>query len=296
MRLAYAGTAPLAVGVLAGLVAGPHEVVSVVTTPDKPRGRHGAPQPSPVKLAALELGLPVQQPDRPDDPAAVADLLALSPDVLVVCAYGRIIRAPLLAALPVLVVHPSAVPRWRGAAPVVRALMAGERRIGIATLRMTEGVDEGPVGDLRWLDVPDTADAGDVYELIAPLAAQSVLATLAALADGSIVWRPQEGEPSYAPKVAEADRSVDWRRSPAEIVNQIRALSPQIGAVTELGGKRLLLWRAASSQELPAGQKERLFVAAGDSFVEILELQPEGKRRMTAGEYLRGAGRGLARP
>ena len=296
MRLAYAGTTSLAVGVLAGLAAGSHEIVGVLTTPDKPRGRHGGLQPSPVKVAALEMGLPVQQPDRPDAPAAVGDLLALSPDVLVVCAYGRILRAPLLEALPVLVVHPSAVPRWRGAAPVVRALMAGERRIGVATLRMTEGVDEGPVGDLRWLDLPDAADAGEAYELIAPLAAQSVLATLTAMADGSIVWRSQEGEPSYASKVTEADRQVDWQRSPAEIVNQIRALSPQIGAVTELGGKRLLLWRAVAATELPVGKKERLFVAAKGGFVEIIELQPEGKRRMTAGEYLRGAGRDLARP
>ncbi|MGO8683028.1 MAG: methionyl-tRNA formyltransferase [Thermoleophilia bacterium] len=294
MRLAFAGTAPLAATVLAGLVASSHQVVCVITTPDKPRGRHGTPQPSPVKVAARELGLPVQQPERPGERGALADLLAQSPDILVACAYGRIVGAPLLAALPVIVVHPSSVPHWRGAAPVVRALMAGEKRIGVATLRMVAAVDAGPVGDLRWLDVPVDADAGAVYEQIAPLAVESMLATLAAVEDGSIVWRPQIGEPTYAAKVVEADRRIDWQRPASAIVNQIRALSPQIGAVTELGGRRLLVWRAAAATQLPEQQKQRLFVAAGTGFVEILDLQPAGGRRMAAAEYLRGTGRSLA--
>lgn len=294
MRLAFAGTAPLGAAVLAGLVASSHQVVYVITTPDKPRGRHGTPQPSPVKVAAHELGLSVQQPERPGERGALADLLAHSPDMLVACAYGRIIGVPLLAALPAIVVHPSCVPRWRGAAPVVRALMAGDERIGIATLRMTTAVDAGPVGDLRWFDVPDAADAGTVYEQIAPLAVESVLATLAAVEDGSIVWRPQVGEPTYAAKIVAADRRIDWQQPAATIVNQIRALSPQIGAVAELAGRRLLVWRAAAVAMLPEQQKDRLFVAAGTGFVEILELQPAGGRRMAAGEYLRGAGRGLA--
>jgi methionyl-tRNA formyltransferase len=294
MRLAFAGTAPLAADVLAGLVRGPHAVVCVITTPDKPRGRHGTPQPSAAKVAAETLGPPVLQPDRPDDESAVTTLMKYQPDVLVVCAYGRIIRRPLLETLPVIVVHPSAVPRWRGAAPVVRALMAGETEIGVATLLMTEGVDEGPVGDLRSVTVPPEADAGRAYELIAPVAVESVLATLAAMADGSIAWREQEGEATYAVKVEPGEREIDWRRPAREIVDQVRALAPHIGAVAELGGKRVLVWRARAATELPAARKDQLFVPAGQNFVELLEVQPEGKRRMTAGEFLHGAGRALA--
>ena len=296
MRLAFAGTAALAGAVLAGFEAGPHEIVCVVTTPDKPRGRSGTPQPSPAKVEAQRFGLPVLQPERPDEEGALAEILAQRPDVMVVCAYGRIIRKPLLEALPVIVVHPSAVPRWRGAAPVVRALMAGEREIGVATLLMTEGVDEGPVGDLRMVAIPADADAGQAYALVAPVAVEGVLATLGAMADGSVQWRPQTGEATYAAKLEEGDRRIDWDRPAAEIVDQVRALSPQIGAVAVLGGKRVLVWRAKALPEMPAERKERLFVAAGEGVVEILGIQPEGRRRMTAAEYLRGAGRALAQP
>jgi methionyl-tRNA formyltransferase len=296
MKLAFAGTAALAGDVLAGLAAGPHEIVCVVTTPDKPRGRHGTAQPSPVKEEAVRLRLPLLQPERPDEAGALAELLAFAPEVLVVCAYGRIIRRALLHALPVLVVHPSAVPRWRGAAPVVRALMAGEREIGVATLLMTEGVDEGPVGDLRPLSIPADADAGQAYALIAPVAVDSLLSTLAGMADGSIVWRPQTGEATYAAKIEEADRQIDWSRPARQIADQVRALSPQVGAVAELGGKRVLVWRAVALTEAPAERKERLFVPAAEGVVEILEIQPEGRRRMTAAEYLRCAGRALAQP
>jgi methionyl-tRNA formyltransferase len=296
MRVAFAGTAPLAAAVLGGLASGPCRVVCVITTPDKPRGRHGTPQPSPTKVAAEELGLPVLQPERPDDEAALAALMGFTPEVLVVCAYGRIIRAPLLRALPVIVVHPSAVPCWRGAAPVVRALMAGETELGVATLRMTEGVDEGPVGDLRWVHVPPEADAGRAYELLAPAAAASVQATLHAMADGTIVWREQEGEPTYATKIEAGDREIDWRWPARAIVDQVRALSPHVGAVTVLDGKRVLVWRARAAAELPAERKGRLFMPAAEGFVELLEVQPEGRRRMTAGEFLRGIGRALAQP
>ena len=281
--------------VLSRIAASPHEVVVCLTTPDRPRGRHGAPQPSPLKEAALELGLPVLQPDGLAEPAALADLLEFSPDVFVACAYGRIVPSQVFGALPSLVVHPSLVPHWRGAAPVVRALMAGETELGVTILQMTAGVDEGPVADARPVTVPRDADAARAYELLAGPAAAGLLATLAALADGTVVFTPQQGTPDYADKITEADRAIDWRRPAPIIADQVRALSPDVGAHTELGGRRLLVWKATPYGALPPGgaTRDRLVVPCGDGVLEILELQEAGRRRMTAQEYLRGAGRRL---
>jgi methionyl-tRNA formyltransferase len=296
LRIAWAGTARFAVLVLSKVAASRHEIVVCLTTPDRPRGRHGAPQPSVLKEAARELGVPVVQPDDLRAPEARADLLAFTPDVLVACAYGRIVPPELFTALPSLVVHPSLVPHWRGAAPVVRALMAGETRLGVATIAMAAGIDEGPIADEREVTVPRDADAGAAYELLAGPAADSLLATLAAMADGSLAYTPQQGEADYAAKINEADRVVDWRRPATEIADQVRALSPEVGAHTELGGRRVLLWKAAPLAALPDGGRalDRLIVPTGRGHLEILELQEAGRRRMTAHDYLRGAGRRLA--
>ena len=166
----------------------------------------------------------------------MADLLAFAPQVLVVCAYGQILRQNLLDAVMTIVVHPSLVPRWRGAAPVERALMAGETELGVTILKMTAGVDEGPIGAARRVSVPADADAGRAYELLAPPAVDGVLATLAAIADGSVAWREQAGAPTFAAKIGPDDRRIEWSRSAKAITDQIRALAPHIGAVTELLG------------------------------------------------------------
>lgn len=296
MRIAWAGTARFAVLVLSKVAASSHEIVVCLTTPDRPRGRHGAPQPSVLKEAALELGVAVVQPDDLRAPDARADLLAFTPDVLVACAYGRIVPPELFTALPSLVVHPSLVPHWRGAAPVVRALMAGETRLGVATIAMAAGIDEGPIADEREVIVPRGADAGAAYELLAGPAADSLLATLAAMSDGSLAYTPQQGDADYAAKITETDRAVDWRRPAAEIADQVRALSPDVGAHTELGGRRVLLWKAVPLAGLPDGDRatDRLIVPTGQGQLEILELQEAGRKRMTAHDYLRGAGRRLA--
>jgi methionyl-tRNA formyltransferase len=297
MRLAYAGTAAFGVAVLEGLLASEHEVVVTVTTPDKPRGRRGTAQPSECKQAALARGLPVLQPEELSAPESLTELMACAPDALVACAYGRIVRQPVLEALLALVVHPSLLPRWRGAAPVERALMAGETELGVATLRMTAGVDEGPVGDVRTVAVTPDADAGAVYDALAGPAVDGLLATLRAVGDGSVVWKPQTGEPSYAAKITPADRQLDWRRPARELAAQVRALSPHIGTVTELDGRRTLVWAAQALDRPPDGiGRDRLLMSTGDGWLEILALQPESRRPMTAAEYLRGAGRSLARP
>ena len=292
MRLAYAGTAPFAALVLSELVARRADVAVVVTRPDRPRGRHGTPQPSPVKQLALLRHLPLLQPGRLAG-EHLEEMMRLQPGVLAVCAHGEIIRREVLDRLPVVVTHPSAVPRWRGAAPVERALMAGETEIGVATLLMTSGVDEGPLGDLRTVHVPADADAGKAYELLAPAAAEGLMAVLAAMEDGSIVWCEQRGEPTFAAKLDKAGRSIDWRDPAQRIVDQVRALSPAIGATATIGGRDLIVWRARALPAPPDGDAERLVVAAGEGWVEILELQAPGKRRVTIAEYLRGAGRWL---
>ena len=295
MRFAFAGTAPFAELVLAGLIDADAVPLAVVTNPDRPRGRHAAPQPPAIKLAALARGLPVLQPQSVSGPEAVAQMLAYGPQVLVVCAYGQIVGQDLLDVLPAIVVHPSLVPRWRGAAPVERALMAGETELGVTVLRMSGGIDEGPVGDARLVPVPRDADAGRAYELLAPAAVAGLLATLGGMASGSLRWRAQKGEVTYAAKITPQDRVIDWARPAQVIVDQVRALAPHIGAVTDLLGKRTLIWRAAvGGGPLPAPSRERLTLPAGDGWVDVLELQQEGRTRMPAGEFLRGAGRALA--
>jgi methionyl-tRNA formyltransferase len=295
MRVAFAGTAPFAERVLTGVLASRHPPVVVVTNPDRPRGRHGTPRPPGIKLAAEAAGLPVLQPERVGEPAAVAELLGYAPDVFVACAYGQIVGQRLLDALPCIVVHPSPVPRWRGAAPVERALMAGETGLGVATLRMTAGVDEGPVADERRVVIPADADAGRAYELLAPVAVDSLIATLDAIDDGSVFWRDQTGPASYAAKIAPEDRAIDWTRPATAIADQVRALSPHIGAVTELLGRRTTIWRARAAAGPPPGPSpDRLAIAAGEGWLEVLELQQEGRTRMGAAEFLRGAGRALS--
>jgi methionyl-tRNA formyltransferase len=338
MRVAFAGTAPFADAVQRGLFDTPYEPVVVVTNPDRSKGRRGTPQPPVVKVTALQRGLPVLQPERLSGPAAVEGLLAHAPDTLVACAYGQIVGRDVLDALPCVVVHPSLVPRWRGAAPVERALMAGETELGVTVLRMTAGVDEGPVAETRVVHVSREADAGQAYAALAPLAIEALQSTLAAMEAGTVVWEEQRGVPTHAAKVAPEERLLDWTRGAQEIVDKVRALAPHIGAVTELLGERALIWRAAPAPQPEAGSGggslapvihgpaaeattpgtspeivtsavsppaltpgvpfvvggERLLFGAGDGAVEVLDLQRAGGRRMSAAEFLRGAGRALA--
>jgi methionyl-tRNA formyltransferase len=293
VKVLYAGTAPFAVLVLRRLMLSGHPVVGCLTTPDRPRGRHGSPQPSPLKEEAISTGLPVVQPESLRSAEALDELLSLAPDLLVACAYGMIVPAALLDRLDALVVHPSAVPRWRGAAPVERALMAGETELAVTTMKMTEGVDEGPVADLRAVTVPRDCDAGGAYELLAGPAAEGLVDALDQVASGTVVWRPQVGEPTYAEKLGEADRIIDWARPAQAIADQVRALSPSIGAVAELGGRRVLIWAARVLPEAAPAAPDKLVLPCGSGCLDVLEVQEAGRRRMTTAEYLRGAGRRL---
>lgn len=267
MRLIVAATAPFGAAVLEGLAAR-HDIELLVTRPDRPRGRGrklGAP---PAKEHALRLGIPVLAPERLE--AAPGEAATI-----VVCAYGLLIPSHLLDERLWLNVHPSLLPRWRGPAPVERALMAGDTQTGVTIHRTTAELDAGPIAAQRAFPIAPGDDAGAVYERAAALALDLLDEVLPA---PLFVPQPEDGV-SYAARLTAADRELDWSRPPDELLNRVRALSPHIGARGEVRGRRLTVWRARPAR---AGSG---LVAGG---IELLEVQPEGRRRMTAGEFLRG--------
>jgi methionyl-tRNA formyltransferase len=260
MRLAVAATAPFGADVLRWL-AKRHDIAYLLTRPDRPRGRGrelGAP---PAKEAADELEIEVRQPERP------AELGDPDVDTVVVAAYGALIPKELLDRALWLNVHPSLLPRWRGAAPVERAIMAGDSETGVSIIRLVEELDAGPVGAAGDFPIGPDDDAGVVFERAADMGSE-LLDSVLALQEFS----PQEGVATYAEKIGPADRELDWSRPPQELHNRIRALSPHIGARGELHGRPVIVWRSR--------------IVDGD--LEILEVQPEGRRRMTLEEFERG--------
>src|SRR4051794_1652114 len=267
MRLAVAATAPLGADVLERLAA-EHDVAYVLPRPDRPRGRGRKLAPPPAKEAAERLGIEVRQPERLD---------AFEPDVgsVVVAAYGALIPEALLDRTLWLNVHPSLLPRWRGAAPVERAIMAGDAESGVTIHRTTAELDAGPIAAQQAFPIGPDDDAGSVYARAGALAAELLEAVLEA---PEFHPQPDDGA-TYAERLTAADRELDWDRPAADLVNQIRALSPHIGARGVVDGRTLTVWRA-----VPASSESKL--TAGR--LELLEVQPEGKRRMTGEEYLRG--------
>lgn len=260
MKLAVAATAPLGAEVLRGL-AERHEVVYLLTRPDRPKGRGRRLGPPPAKEVADELGIEVRQPERP------GELGDLGVEVVVVAAYGALIPRELLDRALWLNVHPSLLPRWRGAAPVERAIMAGDTETGVSIIKLVEELDAGPIGAAESFPIESEDDAGAVFERAARLAPGLVDAALDA---GE--FTEQEGEATYAEKIGPADRELDWSLPPGQLHNRIRALSPHIGARGELHGRPVIVWRS----RLVAGE------------LEVLEVQPEGGRRMTLAEFERG--------
>ena len=272
MRLAVAATAPLGAAVLEGL-AERHDVELLLTRPDRPRGRGRRIGASPAKETAERLGVRVEQPERLESFPGEAP-------VVVVAAYGALIPSSLLGERLWLNVHPSLLPRWRGAAPVERALMAGDAETGVTIHRTTEELDAGPIAAQRAFPVGAEDDAGAVYERAAGLAVELLED---ALPEPSFTPQAEEGV-TYAEKIGPADRELDWSRPAGEIVNRVRALSPHIGAWGMVDGRRLVVWRARPAELAEEDDPGRLVVGA----VELLDVQPEGRRRMTAAEYLRG--------
>ncbi len=261
MNLAVAATAPFGAAVLDRL-AGQHDVTALLTRPDAPRGRGRKTAPPPAKETAERLGIPVLQPARPEPG------LDLGADTVIVVAYGLLIPESVLEERLWLNVHPSLLPRWRGAAPVERGIMAGDTETGVTIHRTVKELDAGPVAAQRAFPIGEYDDAGAVYEKAARLAVELLDDVLP-----QPEFTPQEDDgATYADKITAAERELDWAAPPDEQLNLIRALSPHIGARAELHGRPVTIWKAR--------------VAGGR--VEPLEVQPDGKRRMTYDEFLRG--------
>lgn len=293
MRLAFMGTPDFAVPSLAELVSSGHEIVAVYSQPPKPRGRGQQLQPSPVHAFAEGLGLEVRTPTSMKDPEAIAAFEALDLDAAVVVAYGQILLPAVLEAprLGCFNVHASLLPRWRGAAPIQRAIMAGDATTGVQVMRMTAGLDEGDV--LLSEETPITADdtAASLSERLSRLGAGLLPRALGAVWRGAVVETPQAGEPTYAKKIRPAEARIDWTRPAAEIDRHIRGLSPFPGAWFEIEGVRCkALMSAVADGSGPSGQAldDQLRIACGTGAVRLLTVQREGKGRQSADEFVRG--------
>jgi methionyl-tRNA formyltransferase len=261
VRIAVAATAPFGADVLEHL-AGRHDVAALITRPDRPKGRGRRPGPPPAKETAERLGIPVLQPERLDAS------LELPAETIVVVAYGALIPSVLLDRALWLNVHPSLLPRWRGAAPVERAIMAGDEETGVTVHRTVEELDAGPWAAKEELRIGPDDTAGDIYARAAPIAAALVEEAV----ENQDFFPQSKVGVTYAEKIRPADRELVWSLPAKELHDRIRALSPHIGARGELHGRRVIVWRS------------RLV----DGELEILEVQPEGRRRMGYDEFLRG--------
>jgi methionyl-tRNA formyltransferase len=261
--IAVAATAPFGADVLERLAA-THEVVSVLTRPDARAGRGRKLAPSAAKLAAERLGLPVLEPER------LEPGLDLGASVVVAVAYGLIVPDPVLEERLWLNVHPSLLPRWRGAAPVERALMAGDSETGVSIIKLVKELDAGPIAAQRSFPVEPEDDAGAMFARSAGVAADLLDRVLA---EPEPTFREQEGEPTYAAKITAADRRLDLDRPARELVDHVRALSPHIGARADLHGRGVTIWKARVGE---------------DGRFEPVEVQPDGSRRMTYDAWLRG--------
>jgi methionyl-tRNA formyltransferase len=290
MRVIFMGTPEFSVPVLEAL-AGAHEVVAVYCQPPRPAGRGKKDRPSPVQARAEALGLPVRHPVSLRGAEAQAEFAALGADVAVVVAYGLILPQAVLDAprQGCLNIHASLLPRWRGAAPIHRAILAGDRETGICIMRMEAGLDTGPVllREATAIGAEDTT--ADLHDRLSGMGARLILEALARLPDLTAEPQPEAGV-TYAAKIDKAEARVDWTRPAHEVDRQIRGLSPFPGAWCDMAGERvkLLQSRIGTGNGAPGEVLEGLKIACGTGAVEITLAQREGKRPMEAGEFLRG--------
>ena len=294
MRTVYLGTSDFAAAVLERLAASPHRPVLVVTRPDRPAGRGRRLSPPPVASAARALGLPVAQPDDINEEGGRAQIAAVAPELVVVCAFGALLKEPLLSEHDMLNVHPSLLPRWRGAAPIERAIMAGDVDTGVAIMRVTAGLDSGPVCLLEHEPIRPEDDFGSLSARLAQLGSDLLIR---ALDERPAFVDQDDGAATYAEKISAADRVLDAAGRPAvELARVVRALSPHVGARLALAdGSYLGVWGAqlaadaASKPGTLGNEGGRLLLScAGGTALELTSVQPPGRRRMPAADYLRG--------
>ncbi len=301
MRTVYLGTSAFAAEVLRSLADSPHRPQLLISRPDSPQGRGRRLTAPPAVLVARELGIEVHQPQSVNDEQARAIIGAAQPDALCVCAFGALIREPLLSDRLILNVHPSLLPRWRGAAPVERAILAGDQRTGVSIMQLTAGLDSGPVCLQESLQIAPDDDYGSLAARLQLLGSRLIVQAFDELAAGTLAARfseqPQAGV-TYAEKLTAEDRLLHPARPAAELALRVRALSPHIGARLQLDDGTLLgVWRAsveveggALAGERPTldldGELPALQTASGRLLLEL--VQPPGKRVMSGADYLRG--------
>lgn len=302
LRLVFAGTPAAAVPSLERLADSGHDLVAVVTRPAAPQGRKRVLTPSPVADAAMRLGIPVIEASRLDQ-AVTERLRSLEPDLGVIVAYGGLVREPLLSAPRHgwINLHFSLLPAWRGAAPVQHALISGDAETGAAVFRLVPELDAGDVFAMRPTAITDDVTAGQLLEELADTGAALLAEVVDAIADGTATASPQQGAPSFAPKLGIDDARLDWDRPAGEVRSRFRGVTPEPGAWTTIDGQRLKvldLGRAPDAGPLPAGRIEldgrRVLVGTGTEPLELRRVQPAGRTAMPAVDWWRGAGRAEA--
>jgi methionyl-tRNA formyltransferase len=307
MRIVFIGTGEIGVPTLRALLESEHEVVAVVTQPDKPVGREQSIESPPVKKAltgrARPLGAPIFQPVRIKDPQTIEEIRRLTPDVIVVVAYGQILPCDVLEIprLACLNLHASLLPRWRGAAPIQAAIAAGDSETGVTVMYMDEGLDTGDILLQRNVEILPNDTGGSLHDRVAQNAPETLLESLRLLAAGNAPRIPQDnGRATYAPKLKREHGQIDWSESAEVIERKIRAYNPWPGAFMKVDGQNLKVFSASvvdlngQPGEILRSDKD-LIVATGKGALSLAEVQLEGKRRMSAGEFLRGHGTLLRR-
>ncbi len=297
MRLVFLGTPSFAVPTLEAAVRAGHEVLAVVTQPDRPSGRGQHLVAPPVKETALKLGLAVYQPERIRRPEAVEYLRSLPAEAMLVVGYGQIIPQSVidLAPLGIINVHASLLPKYRGAAPIQWAIVNGEKRTGVTTMRIDAGLDTGDMLLNQETEIGDDETAIELGRRLATMGADLLVQTLAGLAAGKIVAEKQDSsEATYAPILKKEHGLIDWTRPAREIHNRVRGLQPWPGAYTSFRGGTLHLWRTHPIETLPQGTAGRVAclkpptIGCGTGALELLEVQLEGRKRIAGRDFANG--------
>ena len=298
LRLVFLGTPAFAVPTLEAIVGAGHLVAAVVTQPDRPRGRGQQLAPPPVKEAALRLGLATYQPERVRHAEAVEFLRAQAAEAMVVVGYGQIIPQAVidLAPLGIINVHASLLPKYRGAGPIQWAILKGETRTGVTTMRIDAGLDTGAMLLKAETGIAPDEDAPSLGGRLAEMGARLLVETLDGLGAGSIVPEAQDpAQATYAPMLKKEDGRIDWTRPAAVIHNQVRGLQPSPGAYTGFRGATLHVRRARVAEALRAGLRpgtvasvKPLAVACGEGAIELIEVQSEGRKRVAAADFANG--------
>ncbi|MGA8049130.1 MAG: methionyl-tRNA formyltransferase [Burkholderiales bacterium] len=297
MRLVFAGTPPFAERALHALLNAGHEVTLVVTQPDRPAGRGMRSAESAVKQFARKHALDVYQPHGMKDAQSLSPVVAAGAELLVVAAYGLILPQAVLdsARHGALNIHASLLPRWRGAAPIQRAILAGDRETGVTIMKMDAGLDTGPMLAQRAVPISEDDDAGTLHDKLAALGAEMIVAAVADVAAGTARFTPQPSDGiTYAHKIEKRESTLDWQCAARDLARAVRAFRPVPGAATTFGGETLKVWRArevegtgAPGEVLRADERE-IVIACGAGALAVSELQRAGGRRLSAADFLRG--------